>query len=1271
MAQNAGVLNLCVDVRHIPGEGSNKKALPLHRPGLKTHRLERRQSSKSVFQHSSCGLSPNLNSTRIQIQRHSLPPHDTVLESMSLHSGSSPLVRTRSDTNPFKASVSPLLGRVTAPCTPRNGRKSGVIHTNKNNSTKNTDEIEGKSSVVSFSFIEKSNVKTIRSPLQHNSNAKEGNKAVAQRIHPVANSPACTSRKGCLKVGKKVEEGNSCMQDQAHTPHQSPTTSSGKPVQCISSPQNRTKVMLTNGPNTLKQSPMSTHKLYQNNSVQPAYLGSPQRTNMSAENHSEMEHHPNVPLHGTTSETNTVCKKNPVPGISTCTIVNPAQSISKDQRSESTDKTGSNAVSQDIAAVNTGPLSNACNILNTFASEQSTQVPDANQQLDAYAYPSEPSPHAKRVAKAKWEFFYGSPTSEKKDNAGKSSYLEETLNSTKRNSGELLGACVTYPVTANGSLSFVHIEIETSPSACDEAKSCKTGIIRRAVKYSETDLDAVPLKCYHETNIDEILGEQEVAEMGCAIQEDRESHKKKQSSGAGDLFRQLCAENGKPGLENGNFTGPEIDDEDDEVFATPTENDNNTNRPINKDTRILLTSPLLIETCQRLREDGIDSFSKHFETIIESHRAKGTSYTSLDSVDILFSPIKSHGSVFTFDLMALTPEVQSQIYNSAKEIEKKIAPWAHAETDLDSGLTSVTDSTSTEIHGSSEKDAKALDAKNGQTQIISVHQSEKISKEESTFSERITHIEEPIAVPRAASENDRNAELLSSHAVQNQIVVDPITSSPEYHVPEAVDTLTNGHKADLEAAKRLAKRLYRLDGFRKSDVARHLGKNNDFSKMVAQEYLKFFDFNGLTLDRALRAFLKELALMGETQERERVLVHFSHRYKECNPGTMSSEDGIHTLTCALMLLNTDLHGHNVGKRMSCLEFIGNLEGMNEGKDFPKEVLKTLYSSIRNEKLQWAIGEEELRRSLSELAEERTETTTKSIKRISSCNSPFVDIAQDPKATTHKQGLLVRKIHADPDGKKTPRGRRGWKSFHAVLKGMILYLQKEEHKPGKQLSEEDLKNAISIHHSLALRASDYNKRPNVFYLRTADWRVFLFQALNTEQMHSWITRINVVAAMFSAPSFPAAIGSQKKFSRPLLPSTTTRMSQEEQVKSHENKFKSISGDLSEHRCCPPDKKLKGKELEEYKQKEEYLEFEKSRYGTYAMLLRAKIKMGTDDLDKFEASLFDSQSSEENGLAKSFSSPSLNMEQPPDVVEKVKRDIVERRSYRHAVSGQVKP
>ncbi|XDV53714.1 hypothetical protein PO909_022149 [Leuciscus waleckii] len=123
------------------------------------------------------------------------------------------------------------------------------------------------------------------------------------------------------------------------------------------------------------------------------------------------------------------------------------------------------------------------------------------------------------------------------------------------------------------------------------------------------------------------------------------------------------------------------------------------------------------------------------------------------------------------------------------------------------------------------------------------------------------------------------------------------------------DVLHNGSRKDHEAARRLARRLYHLEGFRRSDVAKHLGKNNDFSKMVAEEYLTFFEFTDQTLDQSLRCFLKAFSLMGETQERERVLIHFSNRYYQCNPTIITAQDGVHCLTCALMLLNTDLHGH--------------------------------------------------------------------------------------------------------------------------------------------------------------------------------------------------------------------------------------------------------------------------------------------------------------------------------------------------------------------------
>ncbi|XP_076143702.1 PH and SEC7 domain-containing protein 2 isoform X1 [Alosa pseudoharengus] len=457
----------------------------------------------------------------------------------------------------------------------------------------------------------------------------------------------------------------------------------------------------------------------------------------------------------------------------------------------------------------------------------------------------------------------------------------------------------------------------------------------------------------------------------------------------------------------------------------------------------------------------------------------------------------------------------------------------------------------------------------------------------------------------------------------------------------STDTLANGCRADSDAAKRLAKRLYHLEGFKRCDVARHLGKNNDFSQMVASEYLTFFDFSDLSLDRALRSFLKAFPLMGETQERERVLVHFSKRFCHCNPDTLTSEDGAHTLTCALMLLNTDLHGHNIGKKMSCQQFISNLDGLNDGKDFPKEVLKVLYNSIKNEKLEWAVEEEELRKSLSELVEEQCEGGARRGVRVTDGNNPFIAIPLLVNAVTYKHGILTRKSHADMDGKRTPRGRRGWKKFYAVLKGMILYLQKDEYKPDKDLSEVDLKNAVRVHHALATQATDYSKRPNVLKVKTSDWRVYLFQAPSEEEMLSWIFRINLVAALFSAPAFPAAIGSMKKFCRPILPSSGTRLKQEEQLCAHENKVKQISLELEEHRRSLPELSPKSRDTEEHRLKEHYLAYERSRYETYSSLLQAKLRLETDDLDRLEMCVLSGEAAARDGIMrKTQSSPHIS-------------------------------
>ncbi|KAK2876074.1 hypothetical protein Q8A67_020170 [Cirrhinus molitorella] len=835
--------------------------------------------------------------------------------------------------------------------------------------------------------------------------------------------------------------------------------------------------------------------------------------------------------------------------------------------------------------------------------------PSSGIQSDGGSLVPGPSLHCQKIARAKWEFLFGTPAentaSEREKNVPESSTAPPSGHSTPIPPSYL--PLEELALRANHDVQHVVVELVTPPPAAP-GTSPKTGIIRRTLKYSETDLDAVPLRCYRETDIDEVLlAEQEDADSAFGSNRSVMGTSCAGSSPLGEMPNERT---------DGQEDGEEEEEEEEEDVASwvtvrmqgdvrrllaDQERDEEEEfysmmlkRPHDHfiNDHPALKSPILVRGPRRRSGDSLDTFSRHFENIMESHRAKGTSYSSLDSLDPLTS---STQTVLTFDLPTLTPQVQGQIYQSARQIvELSFAPLAHIEMpSLSESVLTITGDTDATRAPSSERLSSGSDDRNGQSWQSNPPLS--LPREKS---------------PRFAVGPDLDQELSERLGLGSN------------------DTLSNGNRADLDAAKRLAKRLFNLDGFRKCDVARHLSKNNDFSRLVAEEYLRYFNFTEMTLDQALRAFLLEFALTGETQERERILAHFSRRYVQCNSSLTLSEDSVHTLTCALMLLNTDLHGHNVGKRMSCTQFIGNLEGLNGGHDFPKELLKALYNSIKNEKLQWTIDEEELRKSFSELGEQREESNSRGVKQMGSGFAP------PSGALLYKTGFLVRKVHADCDGKRTPRGKRGWKTFYAVLKGLILYLQKGEYRPDKQLSDEDLKNAVSIHHSLAIRATDYSKRPNVFYLRTADWRVYLFQAPNAEQMQSWITRINTVAAMFSAPPLPAAIGSQKKFSRPLLPGSASKLTQEEQVQAHEARFRSISTELAQLRSYPPDRKVKGRELEEYRLREEYLEFEKTRYETYSMLLRAKQRCGDDDLSVFEDMLL-----EEGALQRAQSSPTL--------------------------------
>ncbi|KAG0710782.1 PH and SEC7 domain-containing protein 3 [Chionoecetes opilio] len=381
-------------------------------------------------------------------------------------------------------------------------------------------------------------------------------------------------------------------------------------------------------------------------------------------------------------------------------------------------------------------------------------------------------------------------------------------------------------------------------------------------------------------------------------------------------------------------------------------------------------------------------------------------------------------------------------------------------------------------------------------------------------------------------------------------------------------------------------------------VATIMALHNEFSRTVAEEYLRYFDFRGDTLDKSLRKFLDRFCLAGETQERERVLVHFSHRFLESNPGTFNSQDAVHTLTCALMLLNTDLHGQNVGRKMTCNEFIDNLADLNDGENFPREVLKALYHAMRNQPLQWAVDTE---------GDGDVTSGSKSggEAEVGVGSNPFLT-PPSGNGVQYKKGYIMRKCCTDPNGKRTAFGKRSWKMWFCVIQDLVLYLHKDEQGARRGPQHAQLgHNAVRLHHSLATRAHDYSKKEHVFRLQTADQAEYLLQTSDSKELQAWIDTINLVAASLSAAPLPGAVGSQRKFQRPLLPCSVTKFNMSEQLEDHTKRLAQLEQELEDHKAHPPEKNSRAHSMSNYKEKEAHLITELKRYRTYVYLLRSKL------------------------------------------------------------------
>eukprot|EP00057_Strongylocentrotus_purpuratus_P025702 XP_011680176.1 PREDICTED: PH and SEC7 domain-containing protein 3-like [Strongylocentrotus purpuratus] len=200
----------------------------------------------------------------------------------------------------------------------------------------------------------------------------------------------------------------------------------------------------------------------------------------------------------------------------------------------------------------------------------------------------------------------------------------------------------------------------------------------------------------------------------------------------------------------------------------------------------------------------------------------------------------------------------------------------------------------------------------------------------------------------------------------------------------------------------------------------------------------------------------------------------------------------------------------------------------------------------------------------------------------------MNIDDDPNAPVYIQTYVMRKLVTDAEGKKTPKGKRGWKMYFGTVKGLCIYLHKSE--VAKDLAFNNPKEVMRIQHALASRSGQYDKKPNVFLLRLANWSEYLMQCLDVRDMQSWMQAVNLASSVHSSPPLPAAVGSQMGFRRPVLPSAASKQDPAQQLASHDEKIEALERELEDHRSYPPDKKAKAKIIKDYKTKDEYLEYE---------------------------------------------------------------------------------
>jgi hypothetical protein len=143
-------------------------------------------------------------------------------------------------------------------------------------------------------------------------------------------------------------------------------------------------------------------------------------------------------------------------------------------------------------------------------------------------------------------------------------------------------------------------------------------------------------------------------------------------------------------------------------------------------------------------------------------------------------------------------------------------------------------------------------------------------------------------------------------------------------------------------------------GLNKKKLGEYLGRYGRtevecaFHRDVLVAFMKHTAVNGVDVDVALRRCLETFLLAGEAAVIDRVIQGFADWYHTSNPGTFRHADTAHVLAFGIIMLNTDAHNKQVKKKMTEIQFLQIMKGIDQGSDLNATMLKNVYHRTTTE-----------------------------------------------------------------------------------------------------------------------------------------------------------------------------------------------------------------------------------------------------------------------------------------------------------------------------------